>query len=108
MIETDVHITPGHMAVEASGHSGYALKGADIVCSAFSILFFTLAQSLQEKGLAVEVTEQGQIKRINAYGHISLEHRVLNDYFISGVCMLAEKYPMYVAPPRLETGGINV
>ena len=56
MIETDVHITPGHMAVEASGHSGYALKGADIVCSAFSILFFTLAQSLQERGLAVEIT----------------------------------------------------
>ena len=108
MIETDVHITPGHMAVEASGHSGYALKGADIVCSAFSILFFTLAQSLQVRGLAVEITEHEQFKCIDAYGNIGLEHRVINDYFISGVRMLAERYPMYVAPPVLETGGINV
>lgn len=107
MIETSVYITPIHIEIDASGHSGYATKGADIVCSAFSILFFTLAQSLREKGMAVNTDEEDQIKHINAYGDIGLTHNVLIDYYVSGVRMLAEKYPQHVAPPRI-VGGINV
>ena len=34
--------------IEATGHSGYAECGADIVCSAVSVLMETLANSLTE------------------------------------------------------------
>ncbi len=36
------------MAIEATGHSGYAEEGQDIVCSAVSVLTQNLAQGLTE------------------------------------------------------------
>lgn len=36
------------LAIEATGHSGYAVEGSDIVCSAVSVLTQSLAQGLTE------------------------------------------------------------
>ena len=38
--------------IEATGHSGYAEEGSDIVCSAVSVLMETLANSLTEVVMA--------------------------------------------------------
>lgn len=46
--------------IEATGHSGYAEEGQDIVCSAISILMETLANGLTEvvkAGVDVKVDE---------------------------------------------------
>ena len=66
--------------IEATGHSGYAEEGQDIVCSAVSVLMETLANGLTEivkaeakvvvdeaiPHLMVELTEQDVEKRKNA------------------------------------------
>ncbi len=107
MIETNIHITPVQVLVEALGHSGYARKGADIVCSAYSILFFALAQSLQDEGVSVEINEQDSLKHISMQGDIGFRENILINYFRTGVIMLAKKYPTHVALPK-QVGGINV
>ena len=106
MIETNIHIIPAQAVIEASGHSGYARKGADIICSAYSILFFTLAQSLQDEGVPVETDEKDSLKHISIQVDIGFKENILINYFKTGVLMLAKKYPMHVALPK-QTGGIN-
>ena len=67
-------------SIQATGHSGYAEQGGDIVCSAVSVLMETLANGLTEivkaeakvvvdeaiPHLMVELTEQDVEKRKNA------------------------------------------
>lgn len=43
---TEIRFNPKQYKVEIKGHAGYAEVGKDIVCSAVSILFYTLAECL--------------------------------------------------------------
>ena len=50
------------IAIEATGHSGYAEEGHDIVCSAVSVLTQNLAQGLSEVvGIKPKVVEDESI-----------------------------------------------
>lgn len=42
----EITFTPSIYELKISGHAEHGKKGEDIVCSAVSILFYTLAQSL--------------------------------------------------------------
>ena len=44
----EITFKPKTMAVKVTGHAGQAEKGQDIVCSAVSILFYTLAQAVMD------------------------------------------------------------
>ena len=44
----NITFNPNTFTVDITGHAEHGKKGEDIVCSAISILFYTLAQSLYE------------------------------------------------------------
>lgn len=44
----EVRFKPDKLELKISGHAGQAEKGQDIVCSAVSILFYTLAQAVTD------------------------------------------------------------
>ncbi len=94
----------GAVILKVDGHAGQGEKGHDIVCSAASILTYTIAQYLQY------VNEQGGLKQ---KPHITLndgdaliiakpteeyEGEVLNAFFVAevGYSLLAQNYPQYV------------
>jgi uncharacterized protein YsxB (DUF464 family) len=50
----EIKFKPKTMMVKVTGHAGQAEKGQDIVCSAVSILFYTLAQAVTDSREALE------------------------------------------------------
>ena len=93
-----------HMVLEVSGHANYAPKGQDIVCAAVSILTQALANALADVdvkyGMArmeMQAPAEGQMK-ISArvcWANLSM----IRSYFevaVTGLRMLAEKYPEYI------------
>ncbi len=42
----EIKFMPKELKLSVTGHAGYAEKGKDIVCSAVSALFYTLAQAI--------------------------------------------------------------
>ena len=60
----EINFKPSEFKLDVSGHAEYAKKGEDIVCSAISTLFYTLAESLLQSKHMVEgdveiITEDG-------------------------------------------------
>ena len=94
----------GSITLKLTGHAGQAKKGEDIVCSAASILAYTVAQTLQFQ------YEEGGLKK---KPHLKLksgdtaivakpkpEHyeEALHTFFVAqvGYSLLAKTYPQYV------------
>lgn len=51
----NITFNPSTFTLDITGHAGHGKKGEDIVCSAISTLFYTLAQSLLDtKGMLAE------------------------------------------------------
>ena len=50
----EIKFKPETMMLKVTGHAGQAEKGQDIVCSAVSILFYTLAQAVMDSREALE------------------------------------------------------
>lgn len=53
-----VHFNSKDYKLSISGHANYAEEGKDIVCAAVSILFYTLAASLEENMLKAPVEKE--------------------------------------------------
>ena len=49
-----ITFTPNTFTLDITGHAEHGKKGEDIVCSAISTLFYTLAQSLYESAHMLE------------------------------------------------------
>ena len=94
----------GSITLKLTGHAGQAEAGKDIVCSAASILAYTVAQALQF------MYEQGDLQK---KPHIKLEEgdtiivakpkaetyaEALHTFFVAqvGYHLLAHNYPQYV------------
>ena len=94
----------GSITLKLTGHAGQAKSGEDIVCSAASILAYTVAQTLQFQ------YEEGGLKK---KPHIKLApgdtviiakpkpeyyEEALHTFFVAqvGYCLLANTYPQYV------------
>ncbi len=56
------------MELTMEGHAGAAERGKDIVCSAVSTLFYTLAYALAENGAAFDQPPEVEIR--DGYGRI--------------------------------------
>lgn len=94
----------GTIILKVKGHAGQAEKGKDIVCSAASILTYTIAQYLNY------VYKQGGLKKkpniklndgdslIVAKPTEEYEGEVLNAFFVAevGYSLLAKNYPQFV------------
>ena len=82
--------------ISASGHAGYAPKGYDIVCAAFSALSFTLERAVKElTDDIVSISIQNGLMRAH-WRILSPKGRLLMDAYIGGIKALAECYPEYI------------
>lgn len=91
-----INVTIEQKKITASGHAGYAPKGYDIVCAAFSMLSITLDVSLKK------FTDDNVKIDISA-GKLSVEWQCISpngllliNSYIEGIKALAESYPEYI------------
>lgn len=94
---------PKNYELSIEGHAGQDEKGHDIVCSAVSMLFYTLAQSVLQ---SEHMMEDGAVfKDEDGDGHIlcrpkkEYEANVALMYWtiLTGVELIVANYPEYVA-----------
>jgi uncharacterized protein YsxB (DUF464 family) len=76
-----------------TGHAEYAEHGADIVCSAVSVLAQTVANELQ---VYCEVNIQKMSGYMFVLANKGLESKILLDLFYNGIREIACQYPKYV------------
>lgn len=106
----NITFKPQSLELEITGHAGQDEKGKDIVCSAVSMLFYTLADSLvqseemQKKHPIIKMEDgNGYIKckpRKEYQGNIALIYWTI----LNGYQLLADEYPQYIAFEIVENG----
>lgn len=99
----EIKFIPDELTLSVSGHAGMEEKGKDIVCSAVSILFYTLIGSLMN---AEEAFDEGDItyRYEDGDGYISCKPKkgwentvkVIYQTVLIGMELIAENYPEYV------------
>ena len=98
----NITFNPQSLELEVTGHAGADEKGKDIVCSAVSMLFYTLADSLNrseemlKKHPIIKMEDgNGYIKcrpRKEFQGNITLIYWTI----LNGYQLLAEEYSEYI------------
>lgn len=98
----NITFKPQSLELEVTGHAGADVKGKDIVCSAVSMLFYTLAESLNrseemlKKHPIIKMEDgNGYIKcrpRKEYQGNITLMYWTI----LNGFQLLAEEYKKYI------------
>ncbi len=94
----------GTIVMSVEGHSGQAKKGSDLICSAASILAYTVAQYVQYVDNLDGLKEQPRTEIADGYMLIIAKPtekyiaEVLNAFFVAevGYSLLAQDYPQYV------------
>lgn len=94
----------GTLLLAVNGHAGMAVKGKDIICSAASILAFTLAQTLKyteaegwlERPLYLKLNAGDAL--IEAKPKNEFRNEILHTFFMAevGYSLLAQNYPNYL------------
>ena len=98
-----INVTIKQGKITASGHAGYAPKGQDIVCAAFSVLSLTLeiaVERLTEDDIRISL-ENGEMAA--QWKQVSPEGLLLIKAYIEGVKALAENYPEYITVQARDT-----
>lgn len=98
-----INITIEQGKITASGHAGYAPKGQDIVCAAFSVLSLTLERAVDtliDDEIEINL-ESGKMKA--QWRQISPKGQLLIDAYIEGVKALAQNYPEYITVQARNT-----
>lgn len=98
------HKDSNKIVMGVEGHAGQAEKGHDIICSAASILAYTVAQYVKYVENLGGVTAKPRIEFEDGYMLIVASPteeylaEVLNAFFVAevGFSLLAENYPQYV------------
>ena len=98
----NITFNPKTLELSVSGHAGHGKKGKDIVCSAVSILFYTLGESLWQS--ASMLYEEPLVKEEDGDGYIvchpkeEYEGNIARTYWtiLVGMQMIAEQYPKNV------------
>lgn len=99
----EIKFKPETMTVKVSGHAGQAEKGQDIVCSAVSALFYTLAQAvlisrdvLEEDPLIITNDGDGMVACKPKEG---FEGVIQRTYWtiLTGFDLLTQEYKDYVS-----------
>lgn len=99
----NITFKPKTMELVVSGHAGAGKKGKDIVCSAISVLFYTLGDSLMQYTDAME--KEPVVKDVEGEGYIACtpkkeyEANIALVYWtvLNGMQMVAEQYPKNVS-----------
>ena len=93
MIEIIAYRPTDRVRIEIKGHAGYAEHGRDIICSAVSILYYTLKEracDIDQRAVSVSGT--------SGNAHIDIKIRNANmrecvDTIMTGFRMLSTEYP---------------
>lgn len=98
----NITFDPKNFELEVTGHAGQDEKGHDIVCSAVSMLFYTLAQALNcsedmlKKLPIIKISDgNGYIKcrpKKEYTGNIARSYWTI----LCGIELLVEEYPQYI------------
>lgn len=99
----DIKFDPKELKLSVTGHAGQAEKGQDIVCSAASILFYTLAQAVTDS--EEMLTEAPVIEIDDGNGTVSCKPKEMflatmqRTYWtvLTGLELLAHEYKDYVS-----------
>ena len=99
-----VNITfdPKNYELEVSGHAGQDEKGHDIVCSALSMLFYTLAQALNNSEHMLKKHPIIKIEDGNGYikcrPRKEYEGNIARTYWtiLCGIELLVEEYSQFI------------
>ena len=88
-------------SLDAEGHAGFALRGTDIICSAFTILLRTFARSIEaSSGITWRVGDQGSGKFQLAVEAIASplaeQYRGCSEFLLRGLEDLAAEQPQQV------------
>ncbi len=84
--------------VEVTGHANFAEIGSDIVCSAVSMIMFTIANKLDEmeKFITIEIDEEdGGYMQVEVVKSDD-ETKLLMDTLVLGLKMIEEQYSEYI------------
>lgn len=95
----------GTISLALSGHAGQADEGQDIVCSACSILAYTVAQIVNTEKLAGSLVSEPMILLSKGGAYIRCEpkremyNEILHAFYVAevGYTLLAHNYPQYVS-----------
>ena len=98
----NITFNPTQLKLDIRGHAGQDIEGKDIVCSATSMLYYTLAQSLNKSEEMLKRPCTIKINNGNGYvrcypkkeykANISLMYWTI----LNGIELLAEEYPQYI------------
>lgn len=91
-----INVTIEYGKITASGHAGYAPKGHDIVCAAFSVLSLTLeraVRTLTDENIEINL-KSGKMNV--QWQQVGTQGKLLIDAYIEGIKALAENYPEYI------------
>ena len=88
-----IEVVSRYGEVTASGHAGYAPKGQDIVCSAVSILLYTLIAALGDDVIDLRMEEGDRMVKWKATKVTNIKAGVVNE----GFRLLAQGYPAYIS-----------
>ncbi len=98
----EIKFNPKELRLSVEGHAGQAEKGKDIVCSAVSILFYTLAQAIVDSADLLE--EEPVINIEDGNGIVSCKPNqtflgtIQRTYWtiLTGIELLADEYKEYI------------
>jgi uncharacterized protein YsxB (DUF464 family) len=98
----NITFDPKNFELKIEGHAGQAKKGEDIVCASVSMLFFTLAESLNR---SVEMLKKAPIIQYeDGNGYLKCRPRkeymgnIARTYWtiLVGIELLAEQFSQYI------------
>ena len=98
----EITFDPNNFELKIEGHAGQAEHGKDIVCSAVSILFYTLAETLSQSAIMLE--EHPNINIDDGNGYIrcvpkdEYKGNIARTYWtvLVGLELLTGQYPEYI------------
>ena len=98
MIKIKIKQTESDCLIEVHGHAHYAPIGKDIVCSAISVLFLTLANSIDETSDAIcrYYDKPDEDSRTLYISELDLAGELALSFFRIGCKGTEEAYPEYV------------
>ena len=94
----------GSISLKLSGHAGAAEKGQDIICSAASMLAYTVAQAVQYMHAEGGLRKKPRIEMADGSANIVVKPKdesyaeALHTFFVAqvGYSLLAHNYPQFV------------
>lgn len=104
----EIKFDPKNLELKVEGHAGQDVKGKDIICSAVSMLFYTLAESLvrsedmMKKHPIITMEDGNGYIKCRPKKEYKRNISIMYWTVLNGLELLADEYPQYIT---FEVGG---